>query len=126
MTEIPIESGVPSQTLKVDLEGDAYNFRIIYNTRVGVWTFDLSNEDGEALASGVTMVMGADLIDQYNLGIGALVMVEEGITGIDAGVDDLGDRVIFLHLTEEEVAIFKAVSSTNQFVFPLTFPTQVS
>lgn len=126
MTEIPIESGVPSQTFKVDLEGDTYNFRIIYNTRVGVWTFDLSNEDGESLADGVTMVMGTDLIDQYNLNIGALIMAEEGITRLDAGVDDLGERVLLIHLTEEEVEQFESISQVEDFVFPLTFPTQVA
>jgi len=103
MTEIPIESGVPSQTFKVDLEGDTYNFRVIYNTRVGVWTFDLSDEDGVELCSGVTMVLSADLIDQFNLGIGSLFMLEEGSTNIDAGVSDLGDRIILAHLTPQEV-----------------------
>ena len=126
MTEIPIESGVPSQTLKVDLEGNVYNFRIIYNTRVGVWTFDLSSEDGIALASGVTMVMGSDMIDQYNLGIGALVMLEEGISRLDAGVDDLGGRILLIHLTPEEVTQFRAQGESGDFGFPLTFPAQVS
>ena len=102
MTEIPIESGVPSQTLKVDLEGNTYNFRIIYNSRIGVWTFDLTDEDGNCLASGVTMVLGANLIDQYNLNIGGLYMAEEGVTGEDATSEDLGSRVLLIHLTEEE------------------------
>lgn len=109
MTEIPVEHGVPSQTLKVDLEGNTYNIRIIYNTRVGVWTLDLSNESGAPLASGVTMVLGADLINQFNLGIGALVMVEDGSTRLDASSEDLGSRILLIHLTPEEVANGSAI-----------------
>jgi hypothetical protein len=103
MTEIPIESGVPSQTFKVDLDENTYNFRVIYNTRLGTWTFDLSDEDGVALCSGVTMVLSADLINQFNLGIGSLFMLEEGSTRVDASVDDLGDRIILAYLTPQEV-----------------------
>ncbi len=102
MTEIPIESGLPSQTLKVDLEGNTYNFRIIFNSRVCVWTMDISDEADNTLCSGVAMVLGADLINQFNLGIGKLIMIENGSTGLDATADDLGDRIILAHLEEGE------------------------
>jgi len=126
MTEIPIEPAVYSQTFKVDLEDNTYNFRTIYNSRVGVWTFDLSDEAGTTLAGGVTMVLGADLIDQYNLGIGALIMAEEGITGIDAGPDDLGSRILLIHLTEEEKEAFEAQAEGVSQGFPFTFPVELS
>jgi len=126
MTEIPIEPAVYSQTFKVDLEDNTYNFRTIYNSRVGVWTFDLSDEAGTTLAGGVTMVLGADLIDQYNLGIGALIMAEEGITGIDAGPDDLGSRILLIHLTEEGKEAFEAQAEGVSQGFPFTFPVELS
>jgi len=103
-TTIPIRPNVASQTFKVDLEGNTYNFRVIYNSRVGIWTMDISDEDGVELCNGVTMVLGADLIDQFNLGIGGLVMYELGTTGLDATAADLGERIFLAHLTEQELA----------------------
>ena len=125
MTEIPIESGVPSQTLKVDLEGNTYNFRIIYNSRTGVWTFDLTDEDDVDLVSGVAMVLGASLIGQFNLGIGALAMVEQGATGLDATADDLGERILLVHLTEEDIANLETLIDPTTG-FPYEFPLVLS
>jgi hypothetical protein len=101
-TEIPLKTGVPSQTFKVDLEGNTYNFRVMYNSRIGVWTFDLSDEDGNPLASGVTMVLGADLIDQFNLGIGSLIMVSLSPQRADASDSNLGSEILLVHVTQEE------------------------
>jgi len=103
MTEIPLLTGEPSPSLRVDLEGELYNFRITYNERLNAWALDLSDVDAVALASGVLLVVGVDLLNAYNLNIGGLFMVEVGTTGGDAGADNLGDVYKLIHLTAQEL-----------------------
>ena len=103
MTEIPLLIGEPAQSLRVELEGELYNFRITYNERLGAWSLDLSDVDAVALASGILLVVGADLLNAYNLNIGGLFMVEIGTTGGDAGADNLGDVYKLIHLTAQEL-----------------------
>ena len=103
MTEIPITPELPSQTFKVDLEGVTYNFRIIYNTRIGVWTLDINDENSEHLAGGIALVKGVDLVDQLKLGLGGLFKIEVGTSKEDATFAGLGVNVLLIHLTEEEI-----------------------
>lgn len=103
MTEIPLLTGEPAQSLRVELEGELYNFRITYNERLAAWGLDLSDVDAVALASGVLLVTGADLIAPYNLDIGGLFMAEIGTTGGDAGATNLGGVYKLIHLTEQEL-----------------------
>jgi hypothetical protein len=103
MTEIPLLTGEPAQSLRVELEGELYNMRITYNERANTWGLDLADVDAVPLASGVLLVVGADLIDAYKLGIGGLFMVEIGTTGGDAGANNLGDVYKLIYLTEQEV-----------------------
>ncbi len=109
MTEIPLLTGEPAQSLRVELEGELYNFRVTYNERLAVWGLDISDVDAVELASGVLLVVGADLLNPYNLGIGGLFVAEVGTTGGDADADNLGDVYQLIHLTEQETADVKAV-----------------
>ena len=103
MTEIPLLTGEPAQSLRVELEGELYNFRITYNERLTAWSLDLSDVDAVELASGILLVVGVDLLNAYNLNLGGLFMVEIGTTGGDAGADNLGDVYKLIHLTAQEL-----------------------
>ena len=103
MTEIPLLTGEPAQSLRVELEGELYNFRITYNERLTAWALDLSDVDAVALSSGILLVVGVDLLNAYNLNLGGLFMVEIGTTGGDAGADNLGDVYKLIHLTAQEL-----------------------
>ncbi len=103
MTIIPLSTGSPAQTLRVELEGELYNFRVIYNERLRVWALDLSDVDGVPLASGIALVAGTDILSPYGLKVGALVVVEVGSTGEDANANNLGDVYKLAHITEQEL-----------------------
>lgn len=101
---IPLTSD-PSQTFSIELAGDIYQFRVIYNQRYGTWSFDLSDVDDVLLVAGIPLLIGSDLLSQYNLEIGALVVIDTEETFVDATGDDgdLGTRVILTYITPEEL-----------------------
>jgi len=107
-TTIPLTTD-PSQTFQVDLEGTVFTFRVIFNTRKQMWTMDIADADGVELVSGIPLLLGANMVNQFNLDIGALVMVEDGDTGLDAGPDDLGTRVLLANVTQKELDNEQAV-----------------
>jgi len=68
--EIPLRP--EAQIVSVQLGATIYILRLIWvdNPEAG-WLLDISNADGEALLTGVPLVAGADLLEQYpDLGFG--------------------------------------------------------
>ena len=94
MLEIPFNSD-PSNTFAVLLgNGVKYRFETKYNYRAGFWTFDLwTDADGVKLLSGVPILLGQDMLAPYALRMGRLIPVDESKADVEAGPDDLGDRV---------------------------------
>lgn len=67
--EIPTTS--EPQTFAVSLSGVNYTLTLRWNTAAGLWFLDIATADGVAILSGVPLVTGADLLEQYaylNLG----------------------------------------------------------
>ena len=102
MDIIPLSQNY-SSVFNIDLEGESYTFKTLYNSRFGNWSFNILKDDVEII-SGVNMVLGSDIIGQYNLGIGVLFMVDLDQTNLDATAFDIGKRVVLVHATEEEIA----------------------
>jgi hypothetical protein len=101
---IPLTS-YPSQFIEVELNGKRIFLRVYWQTQDKKWYMDLSDENG-TLAAGVGMVLGADLIEQYNLGLGQLWMADLQNTEVDASANDLGVRVFLLYFAPgEEVTV---------------------
>lgn len=62
--EIPLRP--QAQTLSVLLGETIYNLRIIWVDAPDTgWLMDISDANGEALLTGVPLVAGADLLEQY-------------------------------------------------------------
>lgn len=97
------------------LNGVEYTFVQRFNETSGVWFFDLGMEStGETIAAGVPILIGCDLLEPYALGIGSMLAIdlqavaESGPSGflpasVDAGQDDLGDRVVVVYISPGEV-----------------------
>lgn len=103
MLELPITND-PAQRFVSQLGEKKYQFDIQYNSRSGIWTFGMAEENGDTLLAGRAMVLGADLLLPFNLGIGRLFMVDYMGTGKDATADDLGTRVGMVWVAEGEEA----------------------
>lgn len=72
--EIPLIVGQP-QTLTIELtDGLVYGLRLTWCAPVSVWTLDVYNESGVALAEGLAVITGANLLEQLAyLGIGGQI-----------------------------------------------------
>lgn len=105
IAELPFSS-VPSRRFTTQLGDAEYTFETRFNDRSGVWTFDLYDGASQQLmVASVPMVLGQDLLEPYNFGIGSILCVDANGTGIDAGPDDLGDRVkVYWFSADEEIA----------------------
>jgi hypothetical protein len=93
MLLIPFISA-PSNSFVVQLgNGIKYEFTTRYNDVGGFWTIDITRKiDGVVLVVGVPVLLGQDLLP-YGLGIGRLIAIDESGADVDAGPEDLGDRV---------------------------------
>lgn len=107
MIEIPLTNSA-EQRFSVQLEGETYDFRVIYNSRAGFWTADIS-QGGAVLAYGVGLVAGINILDQFNFSIDRLYVVNLDETSQDPLFDGFGTTSKLFSLSEEEVASVETV-----------------
>lgn len=102
IVELPLSTD-PAQSFTCQLGGVKYYMEARYNSRNGVWTLDLYDDATRtAILLGLAIVLGTDLLEPYNLGIGRLMAVDTNNSGTDAGADDLGSRVTLNWISADE------------------------
>lgn len=100
--ELPITVD-PAQRFTVQLDRVKYDFYVKFNSRSGVWTFDMTVSSTKAvLLQSIPIVLGADLLAPYNLAIGRLIAADTSSRSRDAKDDDLGTRVKLIWFSPEE------------------------
>lgn len=101
--ELPLSSDA-AQIFTTQLGDAKYTFDVKYNDRSGVWTLDLYDASTQLMmVASLAMVIGQDLLEPYNFGIGSLLCVDSSGQGLDAGPDDLGDRIRVYWFSPDEV-----------------------
>ena len=100
MIEIPLTSD-GEQKLSIALNETLYSLRVIYNTRLNLWSLTITTS-GVDLAT-VALVVGGDILNQYNIGLRNLFVVNTTGSNIDADAENLGTDIKLYHLTDEEV-----------------------
>jgi hypothetical protein len=111
MQELPFTSN-PAQAFTVALGGTKYDITARYNDLAGYWTFDLTRtQDHAVLVSEVPILIGQDLLGPYALQVGGLVATDLSGVGLDAGPDDLGDRVTVTWLSPAELSALAALGA---------------
>lgn len=102
IAELPLSSD-PSQSFTCQLGAVKYYCEAKYNSRNGVWSLDLYDDAARSpILLGMAIVLGVDLLEPYNLGIGRLVAVDGNATDRDATADDLGTRVTLNWISPDE------------------------
>lgn len=101
MIEISLTSD-GEQRFKVPLDEVVYDFRVIYNTRLDIWSLDISLL-GQETISGVALVIGVNLLSRYNIAPVNLYMFNIVQDNVDASEDTLGVNVKMFKPTEAEV-----------------------
>lgn len=92
-----------AQKFTTQLGEAKYTIETKYNDRSGVWTIDLYDASTVLIAASLPMVIGQDLLEPYNFGIGRIFCFDTSNQGIDAGPDDLGDRIRVYWFSPDEV-----------------------
>lgn len=61
--EIPLSA--EPQTFNIALAGTTYGFNVQWNAQNASWVIDISDASGNPIVSGIPMVTGANLLEQY-------------------------------------------------------------
>ncbi|MBQ8091394.1 MAG: hypothetical protein IJ233_11690 [Pyramidobacter sp.] len=87
--ELPL---VPEpQTLTISLGDVEYGLRLRWNDHAGLWILDISDADGNAIVTGISLVTGVDLLEQYqHLSFGGSLYAYENDTDVPPSFDTLG------------------------------------
>lgn len=102
MIEIPLNAN-PEQLFSIVLSGETYDIRVALNSRLGVWTLSFS-QLGEPVLSGVSLVGGIDILNQYNIPVTNMYIVNLDQPELDPSRDNLGSVSRLFILTDEEVS----------------------
>ena len=101
MIEIPLTSK-PEQLFSIVIKATKYDMRVILNSRTGNWSLDLA-AGGVDLVSGIALLPGVDIFDQYNLDIGIGYIVNLENPRQDPSRNEFGKVSRLFILTEEEL-----------------------
>ncbi len=101
MIEIPLTND-PEQTFNIVIGSNSYDFRVLLNSRSGVWSISISLE-GETLISGAALLGGIDIFDQYDIPISNAYVVNLENPKEDPTQEGLGTSSKLFILTEEEI-----------------------
>ncbi len=88
--EIPLSPD--AQTLEISLGGVDYQLRILWNPVALSWVMDISQLDGTPILSGIPLVTGANLLEQFdylNFG-GSLTVSTDGDINAVPTFENLG------------------------------------
>ncbi len=91
-----------SQNFSTTLDDVVYDFKISYNTRVGIWTADIY-QDNIAIVEGIALVGGVDIDKQFTFKLKNLFTVNLSNSNNDAGPDDIGITARLFKFLESEV-----------------------
>lgn len=115
---LPFEPSVPHQRIEVALTGISIVVEARWNDRDQAYYLDFWEADGiTPIIRSVKVVLGAKLArtttHQFLQGR-ALVAWDKSGEHRECGLDDLGQRVVVLYLTERDVALLKAPPKENR------------
>ena len=90
---MPARSDIPCYDYEIQLEQVIYNIVICFNERTGFWYMDIADQNNVALLSGIKLVTGELLINQYadsSLPPGQFFIFDTSNTNSDPGRETLG------------------------------------
>lgn len=90
---IPVRSDIPCYDYEIQLEQVIYTLSICYNDRTGFWYMDIADQNGLNLLTGIKLVHGILLTNQYpstSLPPGQFFIFDTTDQNSDPGRDTLG------------------------------------
>lgn len=104
---VPTKTDLAIYREQVDLEGVTYTLDFQYNSREGAWYFDLLDAEGTAIRPGVKVVVGVPLLRLVQGAArpaGEMLALDQSGEDEEAGLEDLGDRVLLTYAEAADVA----------------------
>ena len=101
MIEIPLNSK-PEQLFSIVIKEVKYDIRVLLNSRTGIWSISLARQN-ENLVTGVALLPGVDIFEQYNLDLGLGYVVNLNDLNKDPSRAGLGIASRLFILTQEEI-----------------------
>lgn len=98
---IQVEQSNPDYTMGVVLDTNHFIMHIYWNDRQLAWFFDMLQPDQTPIINGVKVVLGQYLgrtaqVPPFTTGV--IGAVDTSGSGLDAGFDDLGSRVVLVYV----------------------------
>lgn len=116
MQILPFSPGIEEYRVATALGDVGYVFDLHWNHRDKCWYLDAYEDDGAtAIFHGVKIVLGAFLGRQFRHRLvldGALMAIDTSGQSLDAGLDDLGTRVLVVRLSLDEIVAKRAPART--------------
>lgn len=107
MIILPFQPSTPFYDFSTDIDKQSVTFDVHWNARDTAWYFDVYDDVGRPIVSGVKVVRGVYLGRRARRSIfatGALFAVDVSGQKRDAGFDDLGARVQVIYASDFELA----------------------
>lgn len=109
--EIPQDSVRDFSTQTIDILVATFRIDVAWNSRSEDWWMSIFTENGDTIIGGAKLVPGWDLLGRYRderLPAGRFFAVDTNAggvpgAGVPPGRDDLGNRVVMVFFTDEEV-----------------------
>ncbi len=98
--------GESRYSFNIDLDGAPFVFQFEWNDRDFGWYFNIQNGDATLLLSGRRVVLNYPLTDIYRdprLPAGSFIAIDTSGADLEPGIKDLGDRVLLIYATADEV-----------------------
>jgi hypothetical protein len=106
MISLPVAQNTGHFFFDIELEGNTYRLEFHYSERAAKWLMNIRDTQDNAIALGIAVVLGADLLKQWHhLAVPPGIMVAFDTSGqeLDALLGDLGERVQLYYLATTEI-----------------------
>ena len=106
IVQIPTSQTLASYVQKTSLDGQTYTLEFRWNAREEFWYMNLLTADEDPIAMGIKLVSDWSLLRRVTdprKPPGALMAIDTTTSGVDAGFDELGTRVMLLYFDEAEL-----------------------
>lgn len=83
LQQIPLQAGFTDQNIDIELDGNPYNIRVLWNERFGYFSLSISTADEVPILKNIKMVKNYPLIGRFKnnlLPVGDIFFVQENGT----------------------------------------------
>jgi hypothetical protein len=109
---LPLVPSIPNYRVSTQLGETQYILDVRWNTRAASWYMDIRTEDDELIRAGMRLVLGARhgaRITDTRFPAGFITAEDTSGTHSEAGLDDMGTRVVVNWYSAEELATLAAL-----------------